>query len=383
MDNYIKRLRVCILLPKLQIGGAEVQVLHLVKNLDRSRFEVSLCCLQRGEGEMEREAEAAVSSLTWIDFRWRYFPVSFIRLVRYLRRGRFDILHAHLALADSLGRIAGRLAGVPVLLTTEHGKHLWKGRPHLLLERMLLGITDKRICVSRDIYEIRRSREGTPDEKLEYIPNAVDTADFERPGRGRASIMAEFGWDPADPLVVSIGRLVSAKDYPILVDALHLVQRRFADVRALIVGEGDCRPQIAARIGLHELEGAVKLTGSRRDTRDLLAAADLFVLSSVREGLPVSLLEAMASRKAIVATAVGGIPDAVTDGKNGILVPPGSPEALAGAIETLLEDADARRTLGRAAEDEVEHRFSIRITADRIGEIYRDLYRRKRGPVGL
>jgi glycosyltransferase involved in cell wall biosynthesis len=248
---------------------------------------------------------------------------------------------------------------------------------------MLLGITDKRICVSRDILEIRRSREGTPDEKLEYVPNAVDPADFERSGRGRASIMAEFGWGPAEPLVLSVGRLVSAKDYPVLVDALHLVRQRVEGVKALIVGEGDCRTQIASRIGLHGLEEAVKLAGSRRDVRDLIAAADLFVLSSVREGLPVSLLEAMASRKAIVATGVGGIPDAVTDGENGILVPPGNPEALADAIVRLLDDADVRRSLGSAAADEVQRRFSIRITAGRVGEIYSDLYRRKKGPIGL
>jgi len=374
------KLRICMLVPKLQIGGAEVQILQLLRALDRSDLEISLCCLVRGDRMMEEEAERLVSSITWIGFRWRYAPVSFFRLVRFLRRGRFDVLHAHLALADSIGRIAGRLAGVPVLMTTEHGKHLWKSHLYLVLERILGGITDMRICVSRDILELRETREKTPPEKLEYLPNAVDPACVRRVERGRAAVMAEFGWDAADPLVLSVGRLVSAKSYPLLVEALHVLRRKIPNVRALIVGEGDRHAEIEARIGSLGLEETVLLPGSRRDIPDLLGAADVFVLSSVREGLPVALLEAMAAGKAIVGTSVGGIPDAVTDGVNGLLVRPGDPDALAGAVGRLIGDMELRRTLGAAASAEVERRFGIDAVSRRVGEIYRELYRKKKGP---
>lgn len=173
-DEIDNRIRVCMILPKLQVGGAEVQVLGLIRNLDRPRFALSLCLFNDGHAEMQRIAAEHVELVYILGFRWRRFPVSFFRLVRYLRKGRFDIVHAHLAPADLVGRAAAWMAGVPVRVTTEHGKGLWKSGTRLLVERMLNGITDARICVSRDIMEIRRAREHTPEDKLVYIPNAVD-----------------------------------------------------------------------------------------------------------------------------------------------------------------------------------------------------------------
>ena len=325
-------LRVCMLLPKLQIGGAEMQVLGLMRNLDPARFSVSLCCFNHGDRNMEREVEQHGVNVFHIDFRWRRSPVAFARLVRYLRRWNFDVLHCHLPLADSIGRLAGAIAGVPVLVTTEHGKNLWKGRLYLVLERILNRFTDMRICVSRDIMEIRRLREGAPPGKLVYIPNAIDSDAFKRPAKGRAAVLAEFGWPADSDLVVSVGRLVVEKNY----------------------------------------------TGSRGDIPDVLAAADVFVLSSVREGLPVALLEAMAAGTAIAATSVGGIPEVIQDGESGLLVPAEDAAALAEAVGTLLANADLRRTLGAEARRIVERDYGIGRIAERIGTIYRELYDAKK-----
>jgi len=373
-----RALRVCLIVPKLQIGGAENQVLHLLEHLDRSRFTVSLCCLVHGDRKMEERAERYAEPLFVLGFRWRLFPVAFVRLVRFLKWGRFDVLHCHLPLADMIGRIAGRIALVPVLVTTEHGKHLWKPWWHLLLERMVARFTDLRICVSQDIADIRKRRESTPPGKLVCIPNAVDPASFRRVERGRAAVMAEFDWDAADPLVLSVGRLVVAKDYPTLVETVSLLRERFPDARCLIVGDGDRRGEIAGAIERYGAGGRVMLAGARRDIADLLAAADVFVLSSIREGLPVSLLEAMAAGTAIVATAVGGIPDAITDGESGLLVPPGDANVLADALARCLEDPGLRKRLGAAASLEVERRFSVNSAVERIGTLYREMYGRKK-----
>ena len=373
-------LRVCLIVPKLQIGGAENQVMQLLEHFDRARVVVSLCCLVHGDREMEERAGRFAEHLFILGFRWRLAAVAFFRLVRFLRWGRFDVVHCHLPLADMLGRIAGRWARVPVLVTTEHGKHLWKQWWHRILERLVARFTDLRICVSQDILDIRRRREGTPPEKLVCIPNAVDSGVFRGATRGRAAVMAEFGWDAADPLVLSVGRLVVAKDYPTLVEAVALLCERMPRVRSLIVGEGDRRDEIAGAVERHGVGERMTLTGSRHDIVDLLRAADVFVLSSIREGLPVSLLEAMAAGVAIVATSVGGIPDAISDGESGLLVPPGRVDLLAGAIERCLNDADLRRALGAAASLEVDRRFGIVSTVERIGSLYRDLRRRK-GPL--
>lgn len=371
------RLRVLLLVPELGIGGAETHVMHLVERLDRSLFAVSLCALKPGIPDWEERAAREAESFTVLGFRMRTLPLAIVRLAAHLRRGRFDVLHCHLSLADAIGRIAGSIARVPVVVTTEHGKHLWKSKPHLLLERMLARATDLRICVSRDIVEIRKRREGTPGDKLAYIPNGVDPAAVRRTVRGKAAVMAEFGWKSGDRLLLAVGRVVSAKSYATLVEAVSILRERFPDVRCLIVGEGRCREEIRDAIARFGVGERMALPGSRTDIPDLLSAADVFVLTSVREGLPVSLLEAMAAGKAIVGTSVGGVPDAISDGVNGFLVPPGDAAAVARAISRLFDDPSLGRTLGDAAARTAEERFSIDGVARRVGEAYLALYARK------
>ena len=372
-----RKLRVCIVFPKLSIGGAETQILYLLKNLDHASFEIHACSLVNGDASMEAEARSSSDSFFVLGFRWRKFPLSFARLVRYLREREIDILHAHLPLADSIGRFAGKVAGVPVLVTTEHGKHLWKNPFHLALERIMNGFTDVRFCVSRDIMEIRSHREGTPHNRLKYVPNAVDTSIFKATSPRRAGLMSEFGWDVSDPLIVSVGRLVEAKDYPLLVRAINLVVKEVPQVRCLIVGEGPFRELIEEEIDKFSLHGHVALPGARRDVAEILKSADIFTLSSLREGLPVSLLEAMAAGCAIVATDAGGIPDAIVDGVNGLLVKVSDENALAEGFLKLLSDRELGRKLGQRAMEDVERRFSARAIADTIGETYKELARKK------
>ncbi|HVO76454.1 MAG TPA: glycosyltransferase [Candidatus Bathyarchaeia archaeon] len=371
------KLKVCIILPKLEIGGAEVHVLSLVKHIDASRFAVSLMCLSPGNASMEEEAKRYVESFVTVDFRLRRCPISFAKMVRFLRAGRFDVVHCHLPFADVLGRLAGWLAGVPVRLTTEHGKFLWKPWYYLALERMLVPITDARICVSRDILEIRRRREGTPERKLVYIPNAVDILRFKTPSRARAQVASEFGWNPADAIVIAVGRLEPEKNYELLIRAIDRLRPRFPSIVCLLVGDGKCRAALAGLVDSLGLAPRVTFAGTRADIPDLLGAADVFVLSSLKEGLPVSLLEAMAAGRGIVATSVGGIPETIRDGESGILVPSADVEALAGGIGRLLADEGLRARMGRAALEDVERDYDLKTIVKRIESLYEETYRKK------
>ena len=376
-DDVDKRIRVCMVMPKLQVGGAEVQVLNLIRKIDRSRFALSLCLFNEGHAEMEKTAAEHVESVFILNFRWRRFPVSFFRLVRYLRKGRFDVVHAHLAPADLVGRAAAWMAGVPVRVTTEHGKGLWKSGARLLVERMLNGITDARICVSRDIMEIRRAREHTPANKLVYIPNAVDPEQFGRPARGRDAVMAEFGWPAGDPLVLSVGRIVKEKDYPLLIEAFTAMAAKVPRARCIIAGDGDRMDEVRAVVKKNGMEDRIALPGTRNDVSDLLSAADLFVLSSEREGLPVSLLEAMAAGTAIVTTDVGGVGEAVIEGESALMVMHGDASALASAMERVLTDAVLREKLINNASRAVEERFSMNSAASTLGDLYERLVAKK------
>jgi len=330
-----------------------------------------------GDPVMEEEAREVVSEFFSLGFRWRKFPVSFARLVRFLRARRFDVLHAHLPLADFLGRLAAKSAGVPVVITTEHGKHLWKSPLYLAAERILNRVTDVRICVSRDIMEIRSRRERTPHEKLRYVPNSVDTSLFGSSSMKRASLMAEFGWGVDDPLVVSVGRLVEAKNYPSLIRAFGIVRRDVPEARCLLVGDGPLRGRLEEEIQSMKLTGNVAIAGTRRDIPDILLSCDVFTLSSIREGLPVSLLEAMAAGCAVAVTRAGGIPDAIVNEVNGLLVDIDDTEALAEAVTRLLSDRELAGRLGERAKRDVQERFSARAVAREVGDIYIDVARRK------
>ena len=372
-----KKIRVCLAIPRLAIGGAEVEVLNLIKHLDKSRFDVSLLCVSPGLAWMEQEARGHLETLEIAGFRWRYFPVSFAKMVAWLRRGRFDVIHCHMPIADVVCRIAGWLARIPVIVTTEHGKFLGKPWYHLLLERALNPITDMRICVSQDILEIRHRREGTPLAKLVRIPNAVETERFRAPTRDRASVMAEFGWNPDDQLVISVGRLEPEKNYPALVEAIGKIGQTFPGVRCLIAGDGTRRRDLVTQVESLHLGDRVVLPGSRKDIPDLVGAADVFVLPSLKEGLPLALLEAMASGRAVVVTSVGGMAEVIRDGENGLVVPPGSPNRLAEAISRLLAERDLRTRFGGAAAKQAEAEFGMTKVADQIAGLYTVLYAKK------
>jgi len=366
------------MIPKLGIGGAEIQVLEFIKHLDRSRFTISLLTLTAGLKEMESEASQYLEAFEVVGFRRRRLPVSFVKMVAWLRRGRFDVLHCHLPLADLLGRPAGRLAGIPVIVTTEHGRNTWKPWYYLVAERMLNHITDLRICVSQDVLEIRRRREGTPPSKLVRIPNGVDAERFRRPGRDRAEVMKEQGWQPEDFLVVSVGRLEPEKNYPVLIQAVAGLTARHPRVRCLLVGDGGLKGELTAMVKSLGLDGVVRLAGRRDDIPEILGAADVFVLASSKEGLPVSLLEAMAAGKAVVVTAVGGMPEVIRTGENGIVVPPGDSAALGAAMERLIEDSGARAKMGNLASAEAARDFDIDRVAGDVGALYARIHASKR-----
>jgi glycosyltransferase involved in cell wall biosynthesis len=368
------KLRVCIIVPKLRIGGAEMHVLSLLSHFDASRFAVSIMYLTPGDARMEEKARRFVESVTTIRFRWRNLPVSFARMVRFLKAGRFDVVHCHLPHADTVGRLAARCAGVSVIVTTEHGKFLWKPWYYRAFERVLGAFTDARICVSRDILEIREKREGTPARKLFYIPNGVDTAAFRTPARSRAQVLAELGWEPAQKIVIAVGRLEPEKNYELLIHAIDGLRNRLPAIRCLIVGDGSRRAALGSLVDALGIARHVKLSGARNDIPDLLGAASVFVLSSTKEGLPVSLLEAMAAGKAIVATAVGGIPEAIRNGESGLLVAPGNVDALADAIARVLIDDELRARLGSAAAAAAERDYDIRKIVASIEDLYEKLY---------
>ncbi len=355
-----RALRVCHILGHLRFGGAERQVVNVARNMACAKTYI-VCLAGPEEGGLSGLLPERVEVIR-LGFRARYAPYHLCKLARELKRMAPDVVHTHMFWANVYGVLAASFARVPAIVTSEHGTNPWKTRLHYGIERHIISrLAHRRICVSKDILAIRRNVDGIPASKLVYIPNGTEPWGS---GTPEPQGLYTFG---------SVGRLVPPKDYPTLIRAMALLRARGHDAELLIVGEGPERGRLEAEIAASGLGSVVHLAGFQSDVRSWLKRFHCFVLSSLREGQPMVLLEAMAAGLPIVATEVGGIPDTLVPGHEGLLVAPGDPVALADAMERLVVDGALRRRLGKNAEARCRSEFSIQSICDRYLQIYQDI----------
>jgi glycosyltransferase involved in cell wall biosynthesis len=356
-----------------EVGGAQTYVASLLPALT-DRFDVVVAA--HGMGPLH--GAATVSGARFIPLEHVRRPIrplrdllGLIELVRLLQRERPDIVHASSSKAGVLARVAARLVGVPVCVFTAHG---WAFAAHARLsarlyrwaDRLVRPLTTATICVSEREREAGLRARTCDAARTVVIPNAVDVS-----GAPQAR------HDRAKPLIVAVGRLKAPKDFVTLVRALDALPAR--PFEALIVGEGPDRRQLEHEIRRLGLAARVRLAGERGDVPELLAGADVFVLSSASEGLPMSALEAMAAGLPVVASRVGGVPELVIDGQTGLLVRPRDPDELAAALERLVGDSALRRRLGAAGRKRAKEHFDL----DSFRRAHVDLYSRELARRGL
>lgn len=341
----------------LSIGGAERLFVNLCNALEADRTIVILVGDAAAAPNLRNQLRPNVDVHT-IRVRQRTWPRDVWRLARFLRRAECDVVHTHMFWSNLYGTMAARLAGVPAIVTSEHGRNEWKRKWHKWLEvHVISRFASARLCVSQDILQRRRDSDGIPERLLQLVPNGTVVP--------RGSMRERQG-----NVIGSVGRLVTAKDFPTLIRAVGILARRGADVRLEIVGEGPERAEIERVISSEGVGSRVILAGSQDNVNDWLDRWIMFVSSSIREGQPVALLEAMACGLPSVATAVGGVPDTLADGCEGIVVAAGNPEALADGIQRLLNNDGLRKTYGAAARDRVIRDFSIESLASNCRRVY-------------
>jgi glycosyltransferase involved in cell wall biosynthesis len=305
----------------------------------------------------------------------------FAQLVRLMRTLRPHVVHTHTAKAGTLGRLAARVARVPVVVHTYHG-HVFHGyfspgrtRIFLAIERALARGTDCLLAVSETVRrELLELRVGTPD-RFRVMPLGLDLDPFVRADAVRGQLRAELGLAPEVPVVAIVARLVPIKAHEVFLRAARLVREAVPASRFLVVGDGERRvalEALAAELGLGD---SVRFLGWRRDLDRIYADASVVALTSRNEGSPVSLIEAMAAACPVVATRVGGVPDLVEEGVTGCLAPPDDPGALAIPLIALLGDAGRRQALGAAARARVLPAFSAQRLVDDVDRLYRELLR--------
>ena len=278
------------------------------------------------------------------------------KLSRLIKQLRPDVLHAHdphgVAMAALALSMSTQLAKPPLLAARRVDFHL-RGSA---LSRWKYRQVDCFVCAS-DAIRAMLVGDGVPGPRAITVHEGIDVARAE--AAPPADLHAEYWLPHHAPIVGNVAALVAHKGQRHLVEAAALVVQKVPDARFVIAGEGELRPSLERQIKEHHLEKHVVLAGFRPDVLSVHKAFDLFVMSSVTEGLGTSLLDAMACGKAIVATTAGGIPEVVKDGETGLLVPPRDPAALARAIIALLTDDHARRTMGAAGLERVRERFSV------------------------
>lgn len=381
-----QRVKVARVITRLNIGGPAIHAILLTQALEDAHFTTMLVSGYTAptEGDMLHLAKArGVSPLMVTGLGREIDPgrdlAVLLRLYRIFREERPVIVHTHMAKAGTVGRLAARLAGVPIVLHTYHG-HVFhsyfgplKTQTFIRIERALSRVTDLILTVGeRQRQEILGYGIGNPD-KLRSVPLGLELEPFVESPRHRGEFRAELGVPDGTRLVGIVGRLVPVKGHTVFLKAARLVLSRLPNVRFLIIGDGELREGLESQARDLGIDGGVTFLGWRHDLPRVYADLDLVVLSSYNEGSPVALIEAMAAGRAVVSTDVGGVSDVVSDGVNGLLVPPRDPESLAGAIVRLLSSEPSLPAMGAAGREAVYPKYSINRLVSDVREIYSDL----------
>jgi glycosyltransferase involved in cell wall biosynthesis len=334
---------------------------------DPSRFTVSLVGLKRAEpaSELLREQGIGVHHLG----RGKFDPRILTDLVALVRRTGARILHVHGYAAADFGRLAARRTGAALVLH-EHFADPRMPAYQRLADRMLSPLTDRAIAVSGSTLEFLVRDRAVPRERCHLIWNGAPLDDFAPVPRERAlATRAALGLPPEAVVVGTIGRLNVPKGHRFLLDA---AARLPPHVRILLAGDGDLMEPLRAQANALGIADRVVFAGHRRDVRDLLGALDVFCISSLYEGTPLALFEAMAAGKAIVSTAVDGCREVLVHEGNGLLVPPQDAPALAGALLRVVEDRSFRDRLAGAALAD-SSKYDIRACVDAMQRLYDDV----------
>jgi sugar transferase (PEP-CTERM/EpsH1 system associated) len=357
----VRRKRVIHVTPQLDMGGMEKLLVEFARHTNRERFELVFVCLS-GRGALADAIEACGWPVVALDEPPGLRVGRVVRLARLFRRLKADVVHTHNTNPLLYAVPAAHLAGVPVTVHTRHGHGRQASRRRALAWRMVASMTGQVVCVSRDCEDLSR-KEGVPPGRLCTIRNGIDTQrfDFVGPADGGPAVM--------------VGRLSPEKDVESLVRATALVARDQPNFRLEVAGGGPLLADLRQRAGDLGLGRQVRFLGEVREVPSLLARAALFVMPSLREGISLAILEAMARGLPVIATRVGGNPEVIADGETGLLVPPRDPQALARALAALGRDPERARRLGAAGRLRVERHFDVR----RMVAKYEQLYLGQRG----
>lgn len=372
-----KRIRVVQVILSLVPGGMEQVVKVLSLGLDPDTFKVSVfCILEKGplaEKLEDRNIDVFVTKPKYgiiSNFYPRY-------LSNIFKEHKPHIVHSHSGCWLPVS-IAARMAGVPVMIHTEHGRFSPDKRLVIMLDRIAIKKTDYLACVSEDLAKYMVDVVGVPNDQLGVITNGIELNN-QRPHWDtiKYPMRGQYGIPENARVLVTAGRLEQVKGHQYLIEAIQKVKKYFVNLFLWILGDGSLKSDIENFVNCSGLSNFIFMPGNVFNVSDYLRESDIFVLSSLSEGTPMALLEAMATGLPIIATRVGGIPEILENGRAGILVDPGSSDAIGDAIKTVFEDDNLALSLGRAAYKLSLEKYGSKTMVNKYENLYLNLLRNK------
>jgi glycosyltransferase involved in cell wall biosynthesis len=369
-------LDICYLINSLGTGGAERLLVNIVEHAPSDEATFTVAFLER-DAELAEPLRAAGAEVVGLDGSFKFDPRAAKRLSDLLRNREFDILHTHHPYSQSVGRTVGTVSGSPVLVSTHHNVPSELHPVTRTLELVTRPLDAATVAVSEGVEHAFTDDSNQYDGDLRgkwcTIHNGIDVVRFRRAVSAARAGGIEADLDLSDgPVFLNVGRYVDAKAQGDLVEAMGLIKDNLPEGELLIVGWGEREEELRTAVERRGLESSVTVTGKVPTIHEYYALADVFVSSSIREGLPTTHLEAMAARLPIITTDIPGARETVSDGETGIIVPPRRPDRLAAAMRRLA-DEEQRDRFGTAGYHRAQERFSIERTVEDHLRLYREL----------
>lgn len=365
-------IRVAYVIDHLRVGGAQRHLLEVVRGLDPGRYALEMWTASAEPGDLAPVFERSGVPVRSFGIRstmlsWR--TIGAVRRVAAELAGRgVHVVHGYLFEGNLLAALVGRAARLPVTLVSKRSLDRYDRLDRRAGAWLSNQLADRVLVNAEAVRDVVIEHERCSPGRIDLIPNGVALpTSLDAPGTDACDEPDPRG---DGPLVGMVGRLSWKKGYEHAIDAARLLAERIPGLRFDVVGDGPLRGALEQRVRDAGLEGTVRFLGQRRDVPDLMRRFDCFVLSSVIEGMPNALLEAMALGRPVVTTSAGGSAEVVVDGESGLVVPPGDAAALATAVERVLRDPTLARALGARGERRVRERFSLEAMLAAIDSLY-------------
>lgn len=377
MSRMSRKIRVLQFLSSADIGGTERMVLELVTRMNSQRFATDVCFLY-GPGPIGAELASRGFKVAYFNFHPAKLPLVLARLTTFFVQNSYDIVHVYGYKANLLVRTLCWFWGPKHIVTGQRSTDQNRRWFHSWLDRLTSRRVTLYICNSAAAKKLLVEREKIPEKKIVVIPNGVDCERFRPPTpEEKAALRSWLGLPAGATVTVSVANLLPVKGHTYLLKAIASLPSEIKEKLALLlVGYGPLQESLKKEAALLSLHSVVRFLGRQEseNVAKILRAADIFVLASLWEGLPNAVLEAMATGLPVVATATGGVPELIRHEKEGLLVPPKDPDALAAAIRRLVEDAGLRQTLGGNARARALSNFSLEEMTAQTEKTYLSLF---------